>query len=204
MAGNEPRLSPTLKILSAEDGSRSSSYSEPTGASPPGESDGMTESQPSALGSPPRSSRRKWTYAAIAVVVVVVLIVAGYAIVLGRPRSSTNSMGTVLVPAGTLYSLPFEQYNAVIFANTAPVTVQSTLTNVGGAQLYVMSPAQYFTLVNTYNVTGYEWTSGAIQSNTYYHLSISIPAGSWDLVFSNSVPGNSTAIGFYTSLVETS
>ena len=151
-----------------------------------------------------RPSRRKWTYVAAAVVVVAVVIGAGVALVEMKGGSSSSPMGTVLVPAGTLFMLPFEQYNAVEFAQKTSSHVAGTLTNVGGAQLYLMTPAEYFTLVNTYNVSGYSWTSGPIASDTYYQLGLTIPAGSWDLVFSNSVLGNSTAIGFYSNLVETS
>lgn len=109
----------------------------------------------------------------------------------------------MIVPAGTLYSLPVDQYNAVIFSVTAPATVQATLTNVGGAQLYLMTPSEYLHLVLTYNVSGYEWTSGPIQSDTYYQLGLTIPVGSWDLAFTCPVAGNATAIGFYSNLVET-
>lgn len=149
------------------------------------------------------SDRRRWTYIAFAVIVAVGVVVAGYAFMATRSPGSSNSMGTVLVPAGTLYSIPVDQYNAVVFAQKSPVTVEGTLTNVGGMILYVMTPIQYLHLVNTYNVSGYEWSSGPVASDTYYQLSVTIPVGSWDLVFANSVLGNTTAIGFYSNLVET-
>lgn len=151
----------------------------------------------------PGANRRRWAYIAIAAVVAVAVVVAAFAYMDMNHGSSSGTMGHVLVPAGTLYSLPADQYNAVEFAQEEPATVTATLTNVGGAQLYLMSPSQYLQLVLTYNVTGYHWTSGAIPSDTSYNLDTTVPVGSWDLVFSNSVPGNSTAIGFYTSLVET-
>jgi len=149
-----------------------------------------------------RSDRRWWISIAIVVVVAVIVVVAGYAITGMGHKNPSNPMGTVLVPAGTLYSLPVDQYNAVIFAQKSASTVEGTITNVGGAQLFVMTPAEYFDLVNTYNVTGYAWTSGPIASDTYYQLEITVPSGSWDLVFANSVLGNTTAIGFYSNLVE--
>ena len=181
-----------------------------TGQSPSGrELDPAAPREPAGRGSADAgtepasgSGRRWWAYVVVAVVVAVAVVAAGYAFMEMTHKSSPSSGGSVLVQAGTLLSLPPDQYDAVIFAQNSPATVVGTITNVGGAQLYIMNPAEYLNLVNTYNVTGYEWTSGPIQSDTYYQVHVTIPSGSWDLVFSNSVPGNSTAIGFYSNLVE--
>lgn len=136
--------------------------------------------------------------------VAVVVVIAAFALLGVKPTSSSGSKGSVLVRAGTLFSIPFEQYDAVEFVEQSPVIIQATLTNIGGMQLYVMSPSDYLHLVLSYNVSGYQWTSGPVSSDTYYHLDVTIPVGSWDLVFANSVWGNSTAVGFYSNLVENS
>ena len=155
-------------------------------------------------GSRPRSRGRWRLEIAIAVVIVVGTIVATYVVVEmdHKSPSSSGGGGTVLVPAGTLWALPADEPNAILFSQNSSVSVEGTITNAGGAQVYIMTPGQYFTFVTTYNITGYEWTSGPIATGTYYNLAVTIPAGGWDLVFASSVPDTATAIGIYSNLVE--
>jgi hypothetical protein len=157
--------------------------------------------QPISAGSSGKAWKR--LYIVTACVLAIVIIVAGVAIGLANRKSSGSQVSTtILIPGGTYYSLPVDQYGAVIFSQNTSCVVSGSITNAGGVQFYLMTPSQYLHLVNTYNVSGYEWTSGPIPTGTYYQLDLSIPAGSWDLVFGNSIPGASTAVGFYSNLVK--
>jgi len=174
----------------------------PAAAQPPAES----EPGVATPGARSRKPDRGWVWYVVAVVVVaVVMVVAAYAILGEKAKPSTGSQGNVIEAAGTLFMIPVDEYNAIIITPTAVAAVSGTITNLGGAVVYLMTSTQYRTLFNTYNATeaGYEWTTGAIPSGIFYDLKLSVPVGNWDIVFANSVVGNSTAIGFYTALVET-
>lgn len=176
--------------------------SQPSSSSPAPAAAGDATAQ-GRKGSSSKFRGRWWLEITIAVVIAVGAIVATYAVVeMSHKSPSSGSGGMVLVPAGTLYPLSPDQYDALIFAQKSASNVAGTITNAGGAQLYVMTPGEYFTLVNTYNITGYEWTSGPIATGAYYGLDVTIPVGSWDLVFASSVPDTATAIGIYSNLVE--
>jgi hypothetical protein len=180
------------------EGAASASSSESSTASPTSPTPVETRG---TIGTPSGRSRRTWVYVGIAIVVVLVVVVSAVGLTMWGPSKGASGSRTVIEPAGTLDVLVADQYDAVVIAQHSASTVQGTITNIGGAQVYVMTPGEYFVLVNTYNITGYEWTSGPIPSDTYYNLAVTIPVGSWDLVFASSVPGTNVTIGFYSDLV---
>ena len=157
-------------------------------------------------GRPPRP--RPWAYVVVIVVVVAGAAGGAYFFTAGFHAPGTASSGKVLVPDGTQYSIPVGQYNAVSFIITGNATVTGTIYEAFGLQLYRMTPAQYEHLVVTLNYSaGWEWTSGPLANNTVYNLSMTAPAGQWELVFAN--PNGlqtflTTLVGFYTNLVLTS
>jgi len=150
----------------------------------------------------PSGKAWKRMYIVTAAVLAVAIILTGIAFGFASHKNTGSTTSTqILIPGGTYYSLPVDQFGAVIISQNTSCVVTGQVTNAGGVQFYLMTPSQYFHLVNTYNISGYAWTSGPIPSGGYYDLDLSVPAGSWDLVFGNSIPGASTAVGFYSNLV---
>lgn len=147
-------------------------------------------------------SRRRWLYLLAVVAILVVTIVAAYVLSGGFSRPGTSST-KVLIPAGTLDSLPVDQYDTVSFIITSNATVNGTFYNTYGIQVYAMTPAEAQSYARTGHISGYEWTSGAIANNTIYSLDVVLPAGAWYVVFVNTNPTQTCAIGFYTDLTLT-
>lgn len=152
---------------------------------------------------PPRSRSR--TYVAVAVTIVVVVIVLAYVLTGGFQRPSGSST-TVLVPADTVFSLPVDQFSGVSFIISTNATLNGTISESYGLQLYTMSPPQYQHLLTKGNLSGYEWTSGVLPNDTIYNIELTVPPGAWVLVFAN--PNNpqtllSTSVGFFTDLTLT-
>jgi len=140
--------------------------------------------------------RRIFLVAAIVAVGMVVLL--AYALTGGFQSSHNGPL--VLVPAGAYYTIPVGQFNAITFIVGTTSVINGTFSNAFGIVLYEMNNTQFLSYGKTNILDGYEWTSGPVAANSVYDLDLTIPPGSWALVFSNPSPINVTAIGFYTDL----
>jgi hypothetical protein len=153
-----------------------------------------------------------WKLATVSAVVVVALVLGAFAFTDGFGLGKKSDT-TVLVPAGTTYSLPGQQYNAIAMNLQKTGMVSGTFANTLGITLYTMTPAELLELSRTGVVSGYSWTSGRIANLTVTHLSLTFQVGEWDLVFLNqdgptpdpfNLPSfNTTSVAFYTELTLT-
>ncbi|HYB79631.1 MAG TPA: hypothetical protein VEG66_07745 [Thermoplasmata archaeon] len=132
------------------------------------------------------------------VAIVVIVVVLAYVLTGGFQRSHNGPL--VLVPAGAYYTIPGGQFNGITFIIGATSVINGTFSNAFGIVLYEMNNTQFLSFAKTNILGGYEWTSGPIANNSVYDLDLTIPPGSWALVFVNPSPINPTAIGFYTDL----
>ncbi len=122
-------------------------------------------------------------------------------------RGSPVSASKVLIPADSYYKLPADQFSAVAFIATEQSTLSGTFTSTAGINVYTMTPAEVVSLARTGLVSDYSWTSGHLANLTVTNLSVSVPAGSWNLVFLNTdnptlnpIWTNVTIVGFYTDI----
>ena len=144
-------------------------------------------------------------YAVLAALIVVAVVGAAYALTVDF-RTPSGASATVLVTAGTLYSIPVSQFNGISFVAGSPSTLNGTFSESYGLQLYTMNATQYQHLITKGTLDGYEWTSGALANDTIYNLEVTVPAGTWVLVFANPNAPESlitTSVGFYTDLTLT-
>jgi hypothetical protein len=146
----------------------------------------------------PRSASRKLarTYAIVIVVVVVAMVAAAY-VVTGGFHSRGPSDATVLAQKDQLDSIPAEQFDAFQFIISASNTLNGTFENSYPIALYTMTPPQFEEFVKTLKISGYEWTQ-SIPGNNITSLNLVVSAGSWEFVFYNPSPINTTAVAFYT------
>jgi len=133
-----------------------------------------------------------------ALVAIVLVVVLAYALTGGFQSSHNGPL--VLARAGTYDTIPNGQFNGITFIIGTTSVINGTFSNSFGIVLYEMNDTQFLTYAKTNILGGFEWTSGPIASNSVYNLDLTIPPGSWALVFMNPSPINVTAIGFYTDL----
>jgi len=150
------------------------------------------------------SGPRFWVYLAIIVVIVAGLAGSVYVATNGFHRNSGSTGPTVIIVNQTSWAIPITQCNAVVFIAPSNSTVNGTLYENGGLDIYTMTPAQYAHYLRYSTIQGYEWTSGVIANNSVYHLDVPVLAGQWDLVFSDpysNVTYANTLVAFYTNVV---
>lgn len=143
-------------------------------------------------------------YAVIVIVMISAVVGSVYFATDGFHRNSGGSSGTILIANQTSWSIPISQFNGVAFIASANGTVNGTLYESGGLQIYTMTPTQYAKYIKTDVVPGYEWTSGRIANDSVYTLGVAVPAGQWDLAFSDpfsNITYANTLVAFYTNLV---
>lgn len=153
----------------------------------------------------PKSDRRRLLmYAVTAVVVAVIVVVAGTLWIDSvRSKSSGSSTTlTVLVPKLTLYILPAGQFDASQFMTNETATVNGSIDQTGGINVYTMTPAQLFNLSRKGAVSGYEWEKSYVTNGTVYTIDLNFASGAWAVVFLNpsTNPNNSSSVGFLTGL----
>jgi hypothetical protein len=153
----------------------------------------------------PTPKPRRTAYVVIAVVIVAVMLVAAYGLTGGFKRSSSGPSESVLVPEGADYSLPVAQFNGVtITIPSGNATVNGTIADSYGLQIFTMTPAQFEYLSIKGDFGGYEWTSGVLANATIYNINLVFGPGQWVVVFYNPNPVHTfltTSVGFYTNLV---
>lgn len=146
-------------------------------------------------------------YAVVIILVVAVVAGAVYFSTGGFHRSSTGSTGTILIANQTQWSIPITQFNGVAFITQDNGTVNGTLYESAGLEIYTMTPTQYAKYAKTDIVPGYEYTSGLIANDSLYEIGIDITVGQWYLVFSDpfsNITYANTLVAFYTNVVLTS
>ena len=133
--------------------------------------------------------------------VIVVVIVLVWALTGGLHSNSGNSP-EILVPAGSFFTLPAGQLNDVSVVVGSTATFNGTISESYGLAVYVMTPTQLASFLKSLKLAGYEWSSGNLTNDTVYTINVSVPPGSWDLVFLNPNTNIyiSTSYGFYTAL----
>lgn len=149
----------------------------------------------------------------VVVAAVLLVVVAGFGayLVTNDVLHPKGTSGVILIPKGKWFSIPGDQYNDVAFVAGQSSILNGTITNSGGLNLYLMTPAELLSLSKTGQVGGSTWASGRIANLTVTHLNLPVSAGSWDLVFLNSdgpvpptylgnSPLNTTIVGFWTDL----
>ena len=146
---------------------------------------------------------RTRTYVVAAVVIVVLLVIAFYSLVGFYPHATSSGTKSVLVPVDTLYSLPAEQFDAVVVTTQSTALVNGTFSHTGSLVLYTMTVKQEQALAINDSVSGYEWTSGLITDNlTITYIELNLAPGNWYLIFLNpsTNPNDSSSVGFLTDL----
>ncbi len=165
-----------------------------------------SRSASSAAPRPGARGSRRAHLATLSVVLVAAGIVAAYFLI-GGLGTRSGATPNVLIPKGTYYSIPGGQFSYVSFKADSGGNVVGEMWNTWGINVYVMTPAEDFHLAETGMVSGYLWASGRIANLTTTNLSVSVPSGSWDLVFLNTdgatmnpVWTNTTIVGFYSDV----
>ncbi len=174
---------------------------------PPAAYGGPAPDVPDANSGPisPRSGFRRYAFLTVGVVVIiVVMVVLAYTLTGGFQHHNTNqSTPEVLVPQGSVYSLPAAQFAGITVILNSTALLQGLFLNSFGITLYTMPISQYHTLVkwdNVTNITDYQWTSGRIANGAYYTLDVSLPVGTWVFAFVNPSPSSPTGIAFYSNV----
>ncbi|HTW39979.1 MAG TPA: hypothetical protein VMF04_03895 [Thermoplasmata archaeon] len=152
---------------------------------------------PSPRGVP---TRRLGTYALVAVLVVVAVVAGSLAYDRSLDNHPSPSNGsTVLAPVGwASVSLPYGQYADITFITHAPENLTGSFLTENTITAYVMTWAQFQTLVTNNFVSGYEWTSGQVWHG---NISYTLSPGDWDLVFLNTNPYGSSGISITQAVV---
>lgn len=143
-------------------------------------------------------------YTAGVLAVVLIVVIAGSVVILDiHPKSSATSPNlTVLVPKDTLYIIPYEQFDSSVFTINGTATVNGTIDQTGGINVYTMTPEQVFDLARSGTVSGYEWMTSLVTNGTVYAIDLTFGPGTWNVVFfnPNTNPNNSSSVGFLTGL----
>ncbi len=150
----------------------------------------------------PNPARRRPIYVGVAVAIAVVAIVLAYALTAGFQHTS-GPAAQVILPHGTTYALGGGQSTGITMTVSTTSVLRGTFQTGAWVTLYRMTLTEYASLVKSGNVSGYEWTSGQISSQSYYNLSVSIPVGSWVVVFANPSPTLPIAVTFLTDVTLT-
>ncbi|MGP8158842.1 MAG: hypothetical protein ACLPWO_04450 [Thermoplasmata archaeon] len=129
-------------------------------------------------------------------------IVLAYALTAGFQHTS-GPAAQVILPHGTTYALGGGQSTGITMTVSTTSVLRGTFQTGAWVTLYRMTLTEYASLVKSGNVSGYEWTSGQISSQSYYNLSVSIPVGSWVVVFANPSPTLPIAVTFLTDVTLT-
>ena len=188
-------------------GTQSSGTQPPSGVDSPSLGTSPVET-PTALHArrPDPSGPRPLVYAAIIVVVIVAVAGVAYVVTGGFHRNSNGTSEVILITNQTQWSIPIGQFNGIAFIAGHNSSVNGTLYESGGLQIYTMTPTQYARYIKTDVVPGYEWTSGRIANDSLYQLAISVSAGQWDVAFSDpflNITYANTLVAFYTDVVLT-
>jgi hypothetical protein len=158
---------------------------------------------PKATGKASRS--RMQLYTILGVVVIVLVLVAAAALTDGFKKPSSASGTQVLVPEGTDNGIPPLQFDSVtITVTSGSATINGTIIDSYGLQLYTMNISQFHYLITKGVVGTYDWTSGLLGNVTVFHINLVFGPGTWALVFFNPNSEQSdlsTSVGFYTNLV---
>ncbi len=143
-------------------------------------------------------------YAIVAVVIAVVVVASAAALTDGFRKPSSGPPTTILVTEGTIDSLPIEQFNDItVTVNSGSATVNGSVVDSFGLQLYTMNLSQVHYLIVKGVVGTYLWTSGALGNATTYNIDLVFETGQWALVFDNpNAPQTylTTSVGFTTNL----
>lgn len=153
---------------------------------------------------PPSGPRRVPLYLVITLAVVIVVVVAGTVAfeMTHRTGGGSSPPPIVLVVKDSLYILPAGQFAASEFTISRNATVNGTIDQTGGINLYTMTPAQVFGLSKSGSLSGYEWTTSLVRNGTVYNIDLTFGPGAWDVVFldPSTNPSNSSSVGFLSGL----
>ncbi len=168
--------------------------------------DSPGQPQPSPR-SPPTRQRQGGLRAYLIPIVAVVVVVAVVGLVIGLyggslrgHLSSTGSGAVVLFPDDAWYSLPADQFADAAFTINSTHVVKGTFDVIYWMQSYLMTPAELEELAFKGTVQGYSWFGGNVANGSTNHFETNVTAGTWDLVFFNPSPYNTTAIGFLSDM----
>jgi hypothetical protein len=115
----------------------------------------------------------------LAVVLAAALVLPGL-----RPSPGSKSAYETLAPVGWVAaSLPFGQYAAITFITGSNENLTGSFLSSNTISVYVMTSAQFDSLVKHSALDGYEWTTGQVWTG---NISTTVPAGDWVLVFLNT------------------
>lgn len=164
-------------------------------------------SGPQASSTRPSTRRqiRLTSIAVVAVLVVLIIVVAAYVFTGGfhPAKSSSSPEGIVLLPDGASYSITLGQFSGIAFHINSTSTVQGKLNSSNGVIIDLMTPAEFTHLSLYANVSGYEWSSGAVADQSIYTLDVSVPPGQWNLAFLDANVSFPTGVSFYSDLTLT-
>ncbi len=189
--GRGLRLAPTVVLTSAA----------PTAAAQDPGAGTPEPPRSSSTGGGPGKGRTR-TYLAVGLAFILVMVLVAYAVIGEvRPAGSSGSSGTVLIPNGTGYSLVIGAFNGVNFVVSQESRITGTFNSSHGVQVYVLTPAEFQSLVKSGNVSEYVWTSGVVADQTVYQLDVTVQPGQWVLAFVNPNVSWPTGVGFYSDVV---
>ena len=156
-------------------------------------------------GAPARRQVPMYTVVLAAVLIVLVVFAGAYVWTGGfhRTTSPSGSLGTVLLPSGSSYSIVNGQFSDVAFRINSTSVVQGQLNSSEGVLVDVMTPAEFEHMAITLNVSGYQWTSGAVADRTVYSLDVTVAPGQWFLAFLDPNASFPTGVSFYSDLTLT-
>ena len=158
-------------------------------------------SQETGVRTPP-SSRMSWKLYAI--VAAVIVVVAAALLVLVPPGSLHHGSGTtgtsnVVAPEGwSSNSLPYGQFAAVLFSTTQTEVMTGAFITTDTITCYVLNDSDFRHLAVNGTVIGYQYTTGQEWTGT---INDTLPAGSWNLVFLDTLAGGTSGVAVTTAVV---
>jgi hypothetical protein len=161
-------------------------------------------SQPAGNAPAPRArSDRRILLAGVAVAIVIVVVVGFVAVLRAPHHTSPSAPAEILVPGSSTFSLAPDQSFGVTFIINSTGVLNTTYASQFGATVYLMSPTQYETLVNTYQAAGFAWENNLTGDGVVQYLTLTVHAGQWWFVMWDPSETVTTAVGLITPLTLT-
>jgi hypothetical protein len=131
----------------------------------------------------------------------VAIVIVGVVVLGGTYHPVAGSSTETIAPVGwSATSLPYGQFGDVPFITDSTENITGAFETANTISVYLMTAAQFASLVKDAILSGYEWTSGQVWNGT---ISYTLPAGEWDLVFLNTNPYGSSGVAITTAVVLT-
>lgn len=119
-----------------------------------------------------KSHKKLWIGIGLVVIVIIIIIIAA-----SIPSS------TVLVKAGSNYTLNAGQYYSIEFPISQQETITGSFNTSHGITFYILTPSEYDSFVTSGSVSSYFYTTGHV---SFGSIDTVLPSGTYYLLFLNT------------------